>query len=147
MCGKDGRAVSQGKQRIVVTRKVPDQLVTLLREQQGVEVVMHDSVEPLRPQELVEFVAGAHAIVSIADDKIGAEVFDAAGPDLKIVANYAVGYDNVDISAAVARDVWVTHTVGVENNAVCELTLGVAIALMRGVVLGDRLVREGKFRF
>src|SRR5579875_3603874 len=139
--------MSEGKQRIVVTREVPDPLVPLLREQAGVEVVMHDSVEPLHPEELVAFVRGAHAIVSIADDKIGPAVFDAAGPDLKIVANYAVGYDNVDISAAVARDVYVTHTVGVENSAVCELTFGLAIALLRGIVLGDRLVRAGKFKY
>jgi len=142
-----GGAVNQEKQRIVVTRKVPDPLVPLLCEQGRVEVVMCDSVEPMLPEELVEFVRGAHAIVSIADDKITPEVFDAAGADLKIVANYAVGYDNVDISAAVERDVWVTHTVGVEKGAVCELTFGLALSLMRGIVLGDRLVREGKFKY
>ncbi len=138
--------MSQGKQRIVVTRKVPDPLVPLL-QQGGFDVVVHDSVEPMKPDELVEFVRGAHAIVPISDDKMTEEVFAAAGPDLKIVANYAVGYDNVDLTAAVARDVWVTHTVGVENSAVCELTFGLALALMRGIVLGDRLVRAGKFKY
>jgi len=138
--------VSQGKQRIVVTRQVPDPLVPLL-QQGGFDVVVHDSVEPMKPDELVEFVRGAHAIVPISDDKMTDEVFAAAGPGLKIVANYAVGYDNVDLAAAVARDVWVTHTVGVENSAVCELTFGLALALMRGIVLGDRLVRAGTFKY
>jgi len=109
--------MSQGKQRIVVTRKVPDPLVPLL-QREGFDVVVHDSVEPMTPDALVAFVRGAHAIVPISDDKMTDAVFAAAGPDLKIVANYAVGYDNVDLAAAVARDVWVTHTVGVENMAV-----------------------------
>jgi len=89
--------VSQGKQRIVVTRQVPDPLVPLL-QQGGFDVVVHDSVEPMKPDELVEFVRGAHAIVPISDDKMTDEVFAAAGPGLKIVANYAVGYDNVDLA-------------------------------------------------
>ncbi len=63
------------------------------------------------------------------------------------MANYAVGYDNVDLDAAIARNVWVTHTVGVENSAVCELTFGLALALLRGIVLGDRLVRAGEFKY
>ena len=131
------------KQRVVITRKVPEPLASLL--QPDFDVVIHDSTDPLPPDKLKEFVRGAHAIVSIADDKMTGEVCDAAGPQLKIIANYAVGYDNVDLSAAIARDIWVTHTPGVENSAVCELTFGLALALMRGVVLGDSLVRNGKF--
>ncbi len=133
------------KQRVVITRKVPEPLAAPLREH--FEVVVHDSVEPLEADALAAFVRGAHAIVSIADDKMTEAVFDAAGPDLKIVATYAVGYDNVDLDAAIARDIWVTHTVGAENSAVCELTFGVALALMRGIVAGDRLVRAGKFEY
>ncbi len=135
------------RRRVVVTRKVSDPLIPALRAQEGFDVVAHNTVEPMAPGELVAFVRGAHAIVSIADDKITDEVFEAAGPDLKIVANYAVGYDNVDLDAAIARHVWVTHTVGVENSAVAELTFGVALALMRGIVAGDRLVRAGEFKY
>jgi glyoxylate reductase len=111
------RDVSEHEQRrrVVVTRKVSDPLIPALRAREGFDVVVHDTVEPMAPRELtvepmaprelVEFVRGAHGIVSIADDKITDEVFEAAGPDLKIVANYAVGYDNVDLDAAIARDV------------------------------------------
>ena len=87
------------RQRVVVTCKVSDPLMPLLREHKEFDVVVHDSVEPMTPDELVEFVRGAHAIVSIADDRMTADVFEAAGPDLKIMANYAVGYDNVDLLA------------------------------------------------
>lgn len=129
---------------VVVTRKVPEPLVSLLRVHFDVHV--HDSIEPLPPDKLADFVRGADAIVSIADDKITETVYEAAGPRLKIVANYAVGYDNIDPSAAIARTIWVTHTPGVENAAVCELTFGPAIALMRGIVRGDAIVRGGDFK-
>jgi glyoxylate reductase len=131
------------KQRVVITRKVPEPLASMLQQQ--FEVAMHDGTDPLEPQQLQAFVRGALAIVSIADDKMTGEICDAAGPQLKIIANYAVGYDNVDLAAAIARKIWVTHTPGVENSAVCELTFGLALTLMRGIIRGDALVRTGKF--
>ena len=132
------------KQRVVITRKVPEPLMSMLDTH--FEVALHDSTDRLPPEKLKEFVRGAHAIISIADDKMTGEICDAAGPQLKIIANYAVGYDNVDLGAAIARDIWVTHTPGVENSAVCELTFGLIIALMRGIILGDAQVRAGKFK-
>ncbi len=69
----------------------------------------------------------------MADDKMTG----AAGPQLKIVANYAVGYDDIDVDAAIARHFRVTHTPGVENNAVAELMLALALTLLRGVVRGN----------
>jgi glyoxylate reductase len=132
------------KPAVVITRKVPEPLTSLLRPHCTVKV--HDSIEPLPEKQLMEFVRGADAIVSIADDQMTGAVFEAAGPQLKIVANYAVGYDNVDIDAAIARHLWVTHTPGVENNAVAELVFGLALALLRGILRGDALVRQGKFK-
>ncbi len=131
------------KQHVVVTRKVPEPLMSLLQPQFAVR--MHDSTDPLEPEKLQEFVRGADAIVSIADDNMTGAVCDAAGPQLKIIANYAVGYDNVDLDAAIARHIWVTHTPGVENSAVCELTFALALALLRGVIQGNAIVRAGKF--
>lgn len=131
-------------QRVVITRSVPEPLMSLLQEG-AFEVQMHDSTDPLEPEELQQFVQGAHAIVSIADDQMTGAVYDAAGPQLKIIANYAVGYDNIDLGAAVARRIWVTHTPGVENSAVCELTFGLALTLMRGILQGNALVRGDRF--
>ena len=139
------RADTEEPLRVVITRKTPEPLAQTLRER--FDVRLHDSVQPLTPEELHEFVKGAHAIASIADDKITPEVFEAAGPQLRIVAQYAVGYDNIDLDEAVKRHIWVTHTPGAENSAVCELTFGLALALLRGIVLGDRMVRSGQFHF
>jgi glyoxylate reductase len=110
------------KKRVAITKKVPEPLMSMLKGQFNVE--MRDSTDPLQPEQPKAFVHGADAIVSIADDKITAEVCDAAGPQLVLIANYAVGYDNVDLGAAIARHIWVTNTPGVENSAVCELTFG-----------------------
>ncbi len=132
------------RQRVVVTRSVPEPLMSSLRSRYEVE--MHDGTNPLTPEKLRAFVRGAHAIVSIADDKMTGDVCDAAGPQLKIIANYAVGYDNVDLDAAIARKIWVTHTPGVENSAVCELTFALALASLRGIVQGNAIVRGGKFK-
>lgn len=135
--------MSKEKQRVVITRKVPEPLPSMLGK--DFAVTMHNSTTPLKPDQLKEFVKGAHAIVSIADDKITEDVFEAAGSQLKIIAQYAVGYDNIDLDAAVKRGIWVTHTPGAENSAVCELTFGLALALLRGIVHGDRIVRKGEF--
>ncbi len=132
------------KKRVAVTRRIPEPLPSLLRAH--FDVKLHDSIEPLPADKLEAFVRDVDAIVSIADDNMTEAVFEAAGPRLKIVANYAVGYDNIDLDAAIARNIWVTHTPGVENNAVAELTFGLALAQMRGIVRGDAIVRAGKFK-
>jgi len=129
--------------RIAITRKLPDPLASLPLAallHGGLDVRMRDTSDPLPPDQLQEFVRGAHAIVSMPNDQISAEVFAAAGPQLKIVANYGDGYGNIDIDAAIARQVWVTCARGVESNAVAELTFGLALTLMRG----DALVRAGQ---
>ena len=135
--------MTEEKQRVVITRKVPEPLSEILRVQ--FDVTMHESTTPLEPDKLKQFVKGAHAIVSIADDKITEDLFEAAGPQLKIVAQYAVGYDNIELEAAIKPHIWVTHTPGAENSAVAELTFGLALALLRGIVQGDHLVRSGQF--
>ncbi len=133
--------------RIAITRKLPDPLASLPLAallHGGLDVRMRDTSDPLPPDQLQEFVRGAHAIVSMPNDQISAEVFAAAGPQLKIVANYADGYGNIDLDAAIARQVWVTCARGVESNAVAELTFGLALTLMRGIMRGDALVRAGQ---
>ena len=133
--------------RIAITRKLPDPLASLPLAallHGGLDVRVRDTADPLPPDQLQEFVRGAHAIVSMPDDKISAEVFAAAGPQLKIVANYGDGYSNIDLDAAIARQVWVTCARGVESNAVAELTFGLALTLMRGIMRGDALVRAGQ---
>ena len=83
--------------RIVVTRRIPDPAIELLRGAGDVWVSPHD--RPLATDELHEAVAGADAVVTLLHDRVDDGFLDAAGPALRIVANVAVGYDNIDVPA------------------------------------------------
>jgi glyoxylate reductase len=127
--------------RIVVTREIPDAALKVL--QNAGEVWMSGEDRPLTPEELRETVAGASAVVAMLHDRIDAEIADAAGPGLRVLANVAVGYDNVDVAALAARNVLVTNTPGVLTDATADLTFGLLLALTRRLGEGERLLRAG----
>jgi glyoxylate reductase len=125
--------------RIVVTRRIPEAAVDLLRS--AGEVWMSDADRALTPEELRKAVEGASAVVSMLHDTIDGSVADAAGPGLRVVANVAVGYDNIDVAALTQRGVVVTNTPGVLTDATADLTFGLLLALTRRIAEGDRLLR------
>lgn len=83
-------------------------------------------------------------MLTLLHDRVDEELLDAAGPQLRCVANVAVGYDNVDVAAAARRGIVVTNTPGVLDDATADLTLALLLAAARRVVEGDRLVRSGR---
>lgn len=93
--------------------------------------------------DLIAAVPGAAAIVSLVTHRIDAEVMDAAGPSLRLVANLGVGYDNIDVAAATARGIAVTNTPGVLDEATADLAFTLLLATARRVVEADRFVRTG----
>lgn len=95
--------------------------------------------------ELLQRVAGKSGLVSVLTDRIDAEVLDA-GPDLRVVANVAVGFDNLDRDAARARGVILTNTPDVLTEATADLTWGLILSVMRRIAEGDRLVRRGGWK-
>ncbi|WP_370939538.1 2-hydroxyacid dehydrogenase [Amycolatopsis sp. cg13] len=125
--------------KIAVTRWIPDEAVQVLGEAGEVEIWPED--RPLTPEELRKFVAGAAAVVSMLHDRIDGSVADAAGPELKVVANVAVGYDNVDVSALADRGVVVANTPGVLTDATADLAFGLLLAVSRRLGEGERLLR------
>ena len=96
-----------------------------------------------RDFELLPQPAGAAGIVAVPGDRIDAGFLDAAGPQLRVVALHAVGYDNVELEAATARGVLVTNTPDVLTDATAELTVALLLALTRRIAEGDRLLRQG----
>jgi glyoxylate reductase len=100
--------------------------------------------EAIPREDLLALVAGADAILTLLHDRVDEELLDAAGPQLRCVANVAVGYDNVDVAAAAKRGIAVTNTPGVLDDATADLTLALLLATARRVVEGDRLVRSGR---
>jgi lactate dehydrogenase-like 2-hydroxyacid dehydrogenase len=97
----------------------------------------------LSDDELRSAVAGADAVVAMLHDRVDGLLLDAAGPRLKVVANVAVGYDNVDVAAAASRGVTVTNTPGVLTDATADLAIGLLLAVTRRLGEGERLLRTG----
>jgi glyoxylate reductase len=127
--------------KIFVTRKIPGSHLEKLKE--GNEVNISEVDRPLTGEELVQGVKGADAILSLLTDRIDGDLMDAAGPQLKMVSNYAVGFDNIDVKAATDRGIIVTNTPCEEvNEAVAEHTWALILALARRIVESDEFVRD-----
>jgi glyoxylate reductase len=127
--------------RVVVTRRIPEPALERLRA--AAEVEVSDADRALEPDELHALVAGADAVVTMLHDRVDAAFLDAAGPQLRVVANVAVGYDNVDVDAAGERDVVVTNTPGVLTDATADLAIALTLAVTRRIGEGERLIRSG----
>jgi len=126
--------------RIVVTRRIPDPAIELLRGVGEVWVSPHD--RPLSTEELHSAVAGTDAAVTLLHDRVDDAFLDAAGPGLRIVANVAVGYDNVDVAACAGRSVVVSNTPGVLTEATADIAFGLILMATRRLGEGERLIRS-----
>ena len=125
--------------RIVVTRRIPDPAIELLEGAGDVWVSPHD--RPLSADELHSAVAGADAAVTLLHDRVDGAFLDAAGPALRIVANVAVGYDNVDVEACARRGVVVSNTPGVLTEATADIAFALILMSTRRLGEGERLIR------
>lgn len=128
--------------RVIITRRLPEAGLTELHEA-GLDVAMRQADEAPSRAELLTLVPGAHALVTLMSDTVDAELLDAAGPQLAVVANYAVGYDNVDLDACRDRGVRVANTPDVLTAATADFAFALLLAAARRVLEGDRLVRGG----
>ncbi|MDQ0821489.1 glyoxylate reductase [Arthrobacter sp. V4I6] len=128
--------------RVVVTGRVPETALEKLRTEHEVEA--WEGPESIGREELLRRVAGADAVVSLLTERIDAELLDAAGPQLKVVANVAVGYDNIDVPACTERGVVATNTPGVLTEATADIALGLILSTTRRLGEGERLIRSGK---
>src|SRR5215218_2332806 len=125
-----------------VTNRIPDPAAELLREAGNLRLDSRDEAIP--HADLLALVEGADAILTLLHDRVDDELLEAAGPQLRCVANLAVGYDNVDLEAAARHGVTVTNTPGVLDDGTADLTLGLILAATRRLAEGDRLIRSGR---
>ncbi len=126
--------------RVFATRRFPERVHVEL--QSSFEVDLHDSEWPPSREELLRRAAGCDGLMTMLTDRIDDELLDAAGPRLRAVANFAVGYDNVDLPACTRRGVIVSNTPDVLTAATAELTMALLLALVRRVAEGDRMIRR-----
>ncbi len=130
------------KPRVVIAREVPAEAMRLLERRAELEV---NRGEQWSKEELTERLREAEALICQLTQKVDVEVL-AAGPKLKVVANVAVGYDNIDVAAATARGIAVTNTPGVLDDSTADFTWALLLAVARRVVDGDRLIRSGQWK-
>lgn len=128
--------------RVVVTGRVPDAAIEKLRAEH--EVDAWTGPESISREELLRRVAGADAILSLLTERIDAELLDAAGPQLKVVANVAVGYDNIDVPACTERSIVAANTPGVLTDATADIAMGLILMATRRLGEGERLIRSGQ---
>jgi glyoxylate reductase len=126
--------------KIVVTRRIPEPAVDLLREAGDVWVSPDD--RPLETQELHDAVRGAEIAVTLLHDRVDDAFLDAAGDQLRAVCNVAVGFDNIDVPAATRRGVLITNTPGVLTEATADLAMTLILAVTRRIGEGERLIRN-----
>ena len=127
---------------VLVTRPLAAEITAFLRERCEVEVPDEDRAMPR--EELLARLAGKQGLLAMLTDRVDDEALDAAGPSLRVVANHAVGYDNMDVAACTRRRVVVTNTPDVLTEATADLTWGLILAASRRIAEGDRLVRSGR---
>ncbi len=131
--------------KVCVTANIPGPAIDVLQSK-GFEVSLSVRDRPLERPELTEFVKGADAVLCLLNDKIDGEILEAAGPQLKIIANYAIGFDNIDLKEAEKRGVIVTNTPSQTiTDAVAEHTFALILALSKRLLSGDKFVRDGKY--
>lgn len=129
--------------KVFVTHQLPGDYLEKLKAKFEIEVWPEKDISRA---DLIRKVAGADGLISLLTEKIDTAVMDAAGAQLKVVANYAVGFDNIDVAEATSRGIVVTNTPGVLTEAVGEHVLALTLALLRRVAEGDRFIRAGKFK-
>jgi len=146
ICIRYSLSESQTKMpKVFITRQIPEAGINLLTAK-GFEVEVASQDGAIDRAELLKSVKGVDAILSLLTDKVDGELLDAAGSQLKIVANYAVGYDNIDLAAAKERGVLISNTPEVLSETVAEHTFALLLAIAHRVVESDTFMRGGKYK-
>lgn len=127
---------------ILISRTLPGE--ALARAGQGATVDLHGGVDPLPKPQLIARLRGKEGLICLVTDTIDGEVL-ASAPRLRVVANVAVGYDNIDVAAATARRIVVTNTPEVLTETTADFAWTLLTAVARRVVEADQFVRAGKF--
>src|SRR3989344_332142 len=139
--------------RVFITRPIPEIGIKMLRDK-GYEVFINEKARDraANEKELINALRQAQgkapfdAILSVLTDKITSEVMDAGLPNLKIIANYAVGFDNIDLEAAKSRNLMVTNTPGVLTDSVAEHTFTLMLSIAHRIAEADRFSKAGKYK-
>jgi glyoxylate reductase len=130
--------------KVLVTARMPEEVLALIRRDHQVETYAADP--PLDRQRLLRSIAPQEGLLCTITDRIDTELLDRA-PALRVIANYGVGFEHIDLEAATRRGIPVTNTPGVLTETTADLAFALILATARRVVAGDQRVRAGKFHY
>lgn len=139
--------------KVIVTRKIPGQGIKMLQDarlpdgQAGFEVMVSPHDRALERQELLNFIQGADGVLCMLTDKVDQEFINAAGENLKVVANFAVGVDNLDLPSLSSHNIVATNTPDVLTEAVAEHTFALLMAISRRIVEAHKLAQTESSKF
>lgn len=131
------------KPTVLLTRLLPKPGIDLLKKHAELDINLDDN--PISKRDIIERITDKDGLISLLSDAIDGEVINT-GSNLKIIANYAVGYSNIDIAEATRRKIPVTNTPGVLTETTADLTFALMLSAARRIVEADRFLKAGKFR-
>ena len=133
--------------KIFITRKIPERGINKLREK-GYEIVINPEDKILSKDELIDSLKDKNydAVLCLLTDKIDKDVIEAAGTQIKIFANMAVGFDNIDIKSAKEKKIMISNTPEVLTESVAEHTIALMLAISRRIVEADKFTRQGNYQ-
>jgi D-3-phosphoglycerate dehydrogenase len=131
------------KPKVFVTRKLPKKAIEIIRAECKMEINPYDRI--ITREELIEGVKDKEGLLCLLTDKIDSEIINC-GKNLRIIANYAVGYDNVDVKAATKRKIPVTNTPGVLTDTTADMTWALIFSIARRVAEADKFIKAGKYK-
>jgi glyoxylate reductase len=132
------------KPKVFITRAIPEKGFELIKE--FCEVNLWPSELPPERNALLTYVRGVDGLLCLLTDQIDGEVMDEAGPQLKVISNHAVGFDNIDIHAATARKIPVGNTPDVLTDATADFAFALMMAVARRIPEAERYVHDGKWK-
>ena len=132
------------KPAVLVTRKIDEKGLTLLKETVELQVWQEDL--PPNKAQLLELVRGKAGILCLLSDPIDKEVIQSAGPELKVISTYAVGFDNIDVQEATHRGIVVGNTPGILTDATADFAWALLMAAARRIPEGERQVHSGTWK-
>ena len=133
-----------GRPRVFVARRIPEEGLDAVRAACEMDL-WEDDLPPPR-EELLRRIAGVDGVLTLLTDRVDDEFLDAAGPGLRVVSNYAVGFDNIDVAACARRGIPVGNTPGVLTETTADLAWALLMAAARRVSEGERYVRDGRWK-
>jgi glyoxylate reductase len=132
------------KPKVFVTRTIPDKGLEVVRDFCQMDL-WQDELPPTRA-ELLQHIRSVDGLLCLLTDKVDGEVMDEAGPQLKVISNHAVGFDNIDVPAATARKIPVGNTPDVLTDATADFAFALMMAVARRIPEAERYVHQGKWK-